>query len=126
MVDRALLPPSDLGRTCRWLGGPDLSARSGTTVLVGEAQWADRGPAAFGRIGQLAPGEPIVTYDGRGVATRWRVVEVFRRAKSDGVDPRAFVDGTGPRQLYLISAGGRFDGSRAAFLDNVYVRAVPA
>jgi hypothetical protein len=125
VVDRALLPPADVGRTCQWLGGAGLDASSGTTVLVGEAQWADRGPAAFGRIGQLAVGEQILIYDGGATATRWRIVEVFRRAKSDGVDPRAFVGG-GPRRLYLISAGGRFDAARGAFLDNVYVQAVPA
>ena len=126
VVDRSLLPPADVGRTCQWLGGARLDARSGTTVLVGEAQWAGRGPAAFGRIGELAAGEQIVTYGSGATATRWRIVEVFRRAKFDGIYPGAFVDGGGPRRLYLISAGGRFDGARGAFLDNVYVQAVPA
>lgn len=124
VVDRALLPPSDVGRACIWLGGAGLDARSGTTVLVGEAQWVDRGPAAFGRIGELGVGERVVTYGAGRAATRWRIVDVFRRAKIDGVDPNAFVNGRGPRRLYLISAGGRFDGG--SFLDNVYVRAVPA
>jgi hypothetical protein len=53
------------------------------------------------------------------------VVSVAYRDKNSGVEPAAFVGREGPRQLYLITGGGRYDVARHAFLDNVYVRAVP-
>lgn len=126
VVDRALLPPPDRQRICYWTSGAGLSASSGTTVLAGEPDWLGAPPSAFGRVDALVPGDEVLTADGSGAVTEWRVVRVVLRAKRDGVDPAAFAGTSGPRHLYLVTGGGRYDAGRHAFLDNVYVLAVPA
>jgi hypothetical protein len=126
IVDGALEPPADVHRTCRWAGGAGLDAGQGTTVITGHINWVGQGTGALGNIGQLAAGNVIYTADGHGAVSRWRVQRVTFRNKTLGIDLRAFVGPTGPRALYLISCGGQFDPADASYVDNIYVRAVPA
>jgi sortase family protein len=121
-----LEPPSDVHRTCRWAGGADLGAAQGTTVITGHINWVGQGTGALGNIGRLAPGNAVYTADGQGTVTRWQVQRVTFRNKNRGVDLRAFDGPGGPRVLYLISCGGPFDAADASYVDNIYVRAVPA
>lgn len=125
VVDRALLPPSDVRRTCYWTSGAGLTTTTGTTVLVGQPDWFGYGPAALGGASGLHPGDRLATSGAGRTVTDWRVVWVGERPKADGVDPAAFVGASGPRRLYLITAGGRYDAERRTYLDNVYVLAVP-
>jgi hypothetical protein len=57
--------------------------------------------------------------------TEWRVVAVTYRPKDLGILPAAFAGHAGPRQLYLITGGGRFDVASQSYLDNVYVQTTP-
>jgi hypothetical protein len=123
--DGTLQPPANGQRTCYWTRGAEVFAVAGTTAIVGETDWIGRPPAALGRVGRLQPGDTILTSGARAQLTSWRVVSVAYRDKNSGVEPAAFVGREGPRQLYLITGGGRYDVARHAFLDNVYVRAVP-
>lgn len=126
IVDGALEPPSDVHRTCRWAGGADLGATQGTTVITGHINWVGQGTGALGNIGQLAPGNAVYTADEKGTVTRWHVQRVIFRNKNRGVDLHAFAGPAGPRVLYLVSCGGPFDAADASYVDNIYVRAVPA
>lgn len=126
IIDGSLEPPADVQRTCQWAGGAALSAATGTSVVTGHVNYTGQGTGALGNIGQLHPGDQVTTTDSDGAPTQWRVVTVLPRPKSTGVDLAAFVGKTGPRQLYLITCGGAFDADEASYVDNIYVRAVPA
>jgi hypothetical protein len=125
MSDGELEPPADVSRTCRWAGGADLDDPQGTVAITGHINWVGQGTGALGRLGQLHPGDTVLTSDDAGRVTRWRVRSVEFRNKNRGVDLDAFTGPAGPRTLYLISCGGPFDAASASYIDNIYVRATP-
>jgi Sortase domain len=120
-----LEPPADVHRTCYWAGGAKLDARRGTTVLTGHINWVGQGTGAFGNLARLHAGQTVWTSGTHRSVTRWRIVRVTLRPKTQGVDTTAFVGPRGPRRLYLISCGGAFDAGAASYLSNVYVLAEP-
>lgn len=124
IVDGGLQPPADVRRTCYWAGGATVGAHSGTTVITGECDVCGSAGGALSRINQLRSGDTVYTSGGHARVVAWRVSNVIYRPKSEGILPDAFVGRQGPRRLYLVSAGGPYVGG--AFLDNVYVLAVPA
>jgi hypothetical protein len=124
IVAGGLRPPPDIRRTCYWAGGAAVSARAGTTVIVGQCNWAGRW-GALGRIGSLRPGDSVLTSGAHGQVTEWRVGAVVYRPKSRGILPAAFTGRSGPRRRYLITGGGRYDAQQQAYLDNIYVLATP-
>lgn len=115
--------PTEVGL---WSGSAALDAGSGEVTIVGHVNWRGMPPFAFGRLAHLHDGDLVFTSDPHGSQTAWRVRQVFARAKSGGVDPTAFAGPHGPRQLVMITCGGAFDVRAGSYLDNVYVRAVPA
>lgn len=126
IVDYELEPPADVRRTCFWLGGAPVAAAAGTTVITGHVNWVGQGTGALGRIDQLRPGDAVLTSGPRAEPQRWVVRSVTHRSKTLGIDTTAFVGRGGTRQLYLITCGGAFDPGASSYLDNIYVRAVPA
>lgn len=121
-----LIPPRAPGEVGLWSGSAALDATSGEVTIVGHVNWRGMAPFAFGKLAYLRGGDLVVTSDAHGAQTAWRVLRVFARAKTGGVDPRAFAGPRGPRQLVLITCGGAFDVRLGSYSDNVYVRAVPA
>lgn len=126
IIDNELEPPGIVARTCEWMGGAPVWSTQGTTVIAGHINWVGQGTGALGNIGDLKPGDTVLTASSGQPSTTWRIVKVMHVSKSTGVDPRAFVGPTGARQLYLITCGGAFDPSSSNYLDNIYVRAVPS
>lgn len=121
-----LIPPRAPGEVGLWSGSAALDASFGEVTIVGHVNWRGMAPFAFGKLAYLRGGDLVVTSDAHGAQTAWRVLRVFARAKTGGVDPRAFAGPRGPRQLVLITCGGAFDVRLGSYSDNVYVRAVPA
>lgn len=126
IVNSELEPPADVRRTCFWLGGAPVTATVGTTVITGHVNWVGQGTGALGRIDELHAGDTVVTTDSRSRAQRWVIRSVVHRPKTLGIDTAAFAGRAGSRQLYLITCGGAFDADARSYLDNIYVRAVPA
>ena len=125
IIDGGLEPPVDVSRTCEWAGGAPLTATAGTSVVAGHINWSGV-TGALGNIDRLPPGTTVYTAGADGSVTAWRVVSVVHRSKTQGIDRGAFVGRTGPRQLYLITCGGAFDAASGNYVDNIYLRAVPA
>ncbi|SNQ50838.1 Sortase family enzyme [Frankia canadensis] len=121
-----LVPPRTPTEVGLWSGSAALDAGSGQVTIVGHVNWRGMPPFAFGRLAHLHGGDLVFTSDPRGRQTAWRVLRVFARPKTDGVDPTAFAGPRGPRQLIMITCGGPFDVRVGSYSDNVYVSAVPA
>ncbi|OAA22273.1 sortase family enzyme [Frankia sp. EI5c] len=124
--DGILIPPSTPTEVGLWSGSAALDAGSGEVTIVGHVNWRGMPPFAFGNLARLHRGDLVFTSDPHGRQTAWRVLRIFARPKTRGVDPTAFAGPRGPRQLFLITCGGSFDVRAGSYSDNVYVRAVPA
>lgn len=123
--DRTLEPPADVHTVGIWTPGAPLAATAGTTDIVGHVNYAGQGPGALHDIAELRPGDHLYTTDNGGRTTSWTVTTVAARSKNTGVDATAFPGPAGPRQLVLITCGGKFDPTADSYLDNVYIRARP-
>jgi sortase family protein len=121
--DRTLEVPTDYGDTGWWTGGSRPGER-GPAVIAGHVD-SKTGPAVFFRIGELAPGAPIVVARRDGSRARFTVVGTERYPKDDFPTARVYGRTRGAT-LRLITCSGVFDRTSGHYLDNTVVYAVSA
>lgn len=122
-ADDSLTIPGDVHRVGWYRGSGPLDATTGSVLIAGHVNYVGQGTGALGRIGQLKPGDPIVTR-GAGAPQAWRVISLTSYLKSDGLPAAIFRSG-GRRQLTLVTCGGTLDTSRGSYLSNIVVIAAP-
>lgn len=94
----------------------------GNSVIVGHVDSAALGPAVFYLLGKLRPGDTVEVARKDGSVARFTVDRVASYPKS--AFPSDLVYGDADRaQLRLVTCGGRFDGQRRTYLDNIVVLA---
>lgn len=122
-----LTPPEDVSTVGIWLGGSDLGAAKGTTLLAGHVNLIGQGQGALFNLALMQPGDVIHTADASGAVTGWQVTNVVGRPKSAGVDESVFEGDAGPRRLAVITCGGELDftDGYGDYQDNTYLYAVP-
>lgn len=121
--DDSLTIPGDVHRVGWYRGSGPLDGPTGSVLIAGHVNYVGQGTGALGRIGQLKPGDPIVTR-GAGTPQAWRVISLTSYLKSDGLPATIFRSG-GARQLTLVTCGGTLDTSRGSYLSNIVVIAAP-
>jgi len=118
-----ILEPSSQGpMTCAWRGSAALDATSGMTTEAGHVNFNGR-QGAFSRLSQLLPGDAVYTASSSGRVTAWVVTREYARSKTLPLDVSAFRGPDGPRQLALVSCGGKLTGR--SYDDNIFAFAVP-
>lgn len=121
--DGILEPPSSQGpMTCAWHGSAPLDATSGMTTEAGHVNYNGR-QGAFSRLSQLRPGDAVYTASASGRVTVWVITREYARSKSLSLDASAFQGPDGPRQLALVSCGGKLTGR--SYDDNIFAFANP-
>lgn len=121
--DGILEPPSNPGpMTCSWRGSVPLDSSSGMTTETGHVNYNGR-VGAFSRLSQLRPGDPVYTSSSTGRVQAWVVTREYARPKSLPLDVSAFQGPDGPRQLALVSCGGKLTGR--SYDDNILAFANP-
>ena len=123
-IDGSLGVPDDPRRLGWWPGSGRPGALSGSVVIDGHVDSAERGLGALFRLREAQPGEEISVENASGTTTRYTVVARRRYAKAALPVAELFAQGTRPR-LVLITCGGRFDSATQHYDDNVVVYAVP-
>ena len=120
----ALGVPDDPRQLGWWTGSARPGAASGTVVLDGHVDSAERGLGALFRLRAAQLGEEISVQNAAGTTTRYTVVARRSYAKTALPAAEIFAQDTRPR-LVLITCGGRFDPATRHYADNVVVYAVP-
>jgi len=121
--DGILEPPSNPGpMTCAWRGSVPLDAGSGMTTETGHVNYNGR-QGAFSRLSQLRPGDAVYTASASGRVQAWVVTREYARSKTLPLDVSAFQGPDGPRQLALVSCGGKLTGR--SYDDNIFAFATP-
>ena len=120
----ALGVPDDPRQLGWWTGSARPGAASGTVVLDGHVDSAERGLGALFRLREAQLGEEISVQNASGTTTRYTVVARRSYAKTALPAAEIFAQDTRPR-LVLITCGGRFDPATRHYADNVVVYAVP-
>ena len=116
--DGTLAVPADFGVAGWYRLGP-RPGKPGAAVIVGHVD-SISGPAAFYRLGQLAPGDLARVSWPSGASVHVRVYAVREYAKS--AFPTSLVYGpTRSPEIRLVTCGGPFDESTGHYLDNVVV-----
>lgn len=123
-IDGALGVPDDPRRLGWWPGSGRPGAPSGSVVIDGHVDSAERGLGALFRLREAQPGEEISVQNATGATTHYTVVARRRYPKAALPAAELFAQGTRPR-LVLITCGGRFDPVTRHYADNVVVYAVP-
>jgi len=108
--------------TCTWRGSAALDAASGMTTEAGHVNYNGR-QGAFSRLSMLHSGDPVYTASSTGRVTVWVITREYARPKSLPLDVSAFQGPDGPRQLALVSCGGKLTGR--SYDDNIFAFAVP-
>jgi len=108
--------------TCSWRGSVPLDSSSGMTTETGHVNYNGR-VGAFSRLSQLRPGDPVYTSSSTGRVQAWVVTREYARPKSLPLDVSAFQGPDGPRQLALVSCGGKLTGR--SYDDNILAFANP-
>lgn len=114
----ALEVPTDPDEVGWWTGGP-APGEDGAAVLAGHVD-SYRGPGAFWRLAELAPGDRVVVHGADGAARVFVVDGVGRWPKSQFPTDAVYRQAEGP-ELRLITCGGAFDEGSRSYLDNVVV-----
>lgn len=115
-ADGGLEVPADHDAVGRWSGaGPD-----DPVVLAGHVD-SVRGPAVFFRLGELRPGDVVLTGTRSGLVRH--VVDRVERHAKDRFPTFEVFGGDGPGQLRLVTCGGAFDRTTRSYTDNVVVYA---
>lgn len=126
----AMIIPADIARVGRWESGGALDGADGTVLIVGHVNIAGQGLGALYRLSEIQPGAVVVTTDGQGRRSSWRVTaleSVNKRAL-----PADIFDPSGPRRLVLVTCGGALmhidgpGGGYNTYENNIVVRAEPA
>ena len=116
--------PDDPRQLGWWIGSARPGATTGTVVLDGHVDSAERGLGALFRLRAAQLGEEISVQNAAGTTTRYTVVARRSYAKAALPAAEIFAQDTRPR-LVLITCGGRFDPATRHYADNVVVYAVP-
>lgn len=103
----------------RYLASP---GEVGPAVIVGHVDSAREGPAAFYRLGQLAPGDTVAVTRDDGRTATFTVTRAARYPKADFPTAEVYGETSSPT-LRLITCGGSFDAARGEYRDNVVVYA---
>ena len=123
----SLEPPVNAqGMLCTWRGSSPPTAGTGETTLAGHISYNHVPGAAFARLSQMRPGDPIYLRGATGGTQTWIVRSEFARSKSLPLDDGAFLGPDGPRALVLISCGGNLIPGERSYADNIYTFAAPA
>jgi hypothetical protein len=119
---RTLIPPRDPATLGWWADGVRPGGRHGSALIAGHTVHGT-GTGALERIGELAPGDPVVVGTGAG-RLRYVVTRVLRFDKGVVAEraPRLFRQ-DGPPRLVLVTCAD-WDGTR--FRSNVVVEGRPA
>jgi len=116
------VPPLELPGATGWYRYGPSPGEAGTAVIVGHVDSRATGPAVFYRLGALRKGDSVsVRRDDRQTAVftvDGGVVVPKNRFPVDEAHARG-----GPARLVLVTCGGRFDGKKHNYLDNVLVYA---
>lgn len=116
--------PTDPSRVGWWSGGAAPGDASGSVVLVGHLDSATQGLGVFAALLDVALSEPLVITDTSGKSHRYVVSSRTQVART--ALPASLFDRSGPRQLVMITCGGRYDRTAHRYDDNVVVVARPA
>jgi hypothetical protein len=104
--------------------GPGLGEPTGSVVLGGHVDDAEKNEGAFFRLRLLAPGAEILVGADDGHGRVYRVVGREEYPKTE-IDLRRYFSAAGVPRLTLITCGGPFDDEAKTYRDNVIVTAVP-
>jgi len=122
----SLEPPVNAqGMLCTWRGSSPPTAGTGETTLAGHINYNHVPGAAFARLSQMRPGDPIYLRGATGGTQTWIVRSEFSRSKTLPLDNNAFAGPDGPRSLALVSCGGNLIPGERSYADNIYVFATP-
>ena len=101
-----------------------VSGSVGSVVIVGHVNYYGQGPGAFSVLGRAKAGMSVGAREG-GATTWWRVTAV--RTYPKGHLAWSYFNPKGPRQLVLITCGGKLVHSNDGwhYDKNVVVVAVP-
>jgi len=114
----AMEVPQDPGVAGWYALGPTPGAL-GPAVIAGHVSW-NRVPAVFFRLGALRPGDRVHVTRRDHTRAVFAVTRVARFEKSR-FPTRAVFGNIDHAGLRLITCGGRYDGARHRYLDNVVV-----
>ncbi len=118
-------PANSQGMLCTWRGSSPPTAGTGETTLAGHINYGRLPNAAFARLSQMRPGDPIYLRGAISGTQVWITRSEFARSKNLSLDNNAFAGPDGPRQLVLLSCGGNLIPGERSYADNIYVFAVP-
>lgn len=114
-------PPASESNLAGWYAEGTSPGETGTAVVTGHVDTA-RGPAAFFRLVELAPGAEIAVERADRTVVRFAVDSVVAYPKS--AFPSGLVYSPAPRpELRVITCGGPYDRTRGGYRDNVVVSA---
>ncbi|GAA5149834.1 class F sortase [Pseudonocardia eucalypti] len=121
--DGALTVPDDYSRVGWYADGPE-PGEPGAAVIAGHIDSKD-GPAAFFRLHELQPGQPIIIRTTGGATLTFLVERIEQHPKQRF--PTTTVYTTTEPSLRLITCGGTFDHRGKSYRDNliVYARLAP-
>lgn len=114
----ALQIPTDFSQV-GWFSSSAVPGDPGPTVLAGHVD-TSRGPAVFGGLDRLRPGDPVDLGRSDGATARYVVDAVEYFPKDRMPTERVYGPGTAST-LRLLTCGGRFDRSTLSYENNVVV-----
>jgi LPXTG-site transpeptidase (sortase) family protein len=118
----ALGIPENIKRVGWWRDGAEPGATTGTVLLAGHVDSADKGAGAFYALKSARRGD-IVTLQAGSKTLRYRVTTTRRVTKA--ALPTSIYTRTGAAKLVLVTCGGPFDARSGHYRDNVIVTATP-
>ncbi|MEJ2866530.1 DUF4397 domain-containing protein [Actinomycetospora sp. OC33-EN08] len=118
----ALQVPTDFSKV-GWFSSSAVPGDPGSSVMVGHID-TRRGPAVFGALDDLKPGDVIEVGRSDGGTARFGVDSVETFAKDGLPTERVYGPTTAPT-LRLMTCGGPFDDGTLNYRDNVVVFATP-
>ncbi|WP_218003266.1 class F sortase [Nocardia concava] len=117
-ADNTIEDPATFEHPSWFRSGPAPGER-GSAVIIGHVD-SYRGPAAFFRLGNLKPGDPVDVARADGAVAHFAVIATETVDKNDF--PAESVYGNRPdSELVLVTCGGEFDSARRSYRSNVIV-----
>ncbi|WP_018155033.1 class F sortase [Demetria terragena] len=121
----SMLLPNDLRTVGHLRSTASLGAKEGTSLVAGHVTHGGT-PGALFLLGMVKPGASVVTTDAKGKPTTW-VVNAVKSYRKTALPDNIF-RADGPRQLAIVTCGGRVirtNDGRYTHEDNIVVTAVP-
>lgn len=115
--------PTDYARV-GWFDRGEVPGALGPTVLLGHVD-SRTGPAAFYRLRELRPGDPVEVDRSDGTTARYVVTRTEQVAK-DRFPTFAVFGTTRDDVVRLVTCAGTFDRGARSYTDNLVVHAAPA